>query len=41
MKKEEKEVEFADMGTVDKVLHVMEVPFAYVRKVTLPPCEPE
>jgi hypothetical protein len=38
---EERDTEFSDMSLFDKVLFVIDLPFDYARKFTLPPCEKE
>lgn len=41
LKNEEREIEFNDLNFLDKILFIIDQPFDYARKVTLPPCEPE
>ena len=39
--KKEEEHEFHDMNIFEKVLFIIDQPFHYARKITLPPCEAE
>ena len=40
-KQELKETSFHDMNSWEKFNFVIDLPFDYARKITLPPCEPE
>lgn len=41
LKNKEKETEFSELSAMDKVFYIINFPFDYMRKFTLPPCEPE
>lgn len=41
LKSEEKEASFESLSIIEKVLYITDVPFIYLRKITLPPCEAE
>jgi hypothetical protein len=38
-KSEEKETTFEEMSTFEKINFIIDLPFDYARKLTLPPCE--
>ena len=38
---EERDVEFNEMPILDKLLYILDIPFNYARKVTMPTCEPD